>query len=377
VSLFVLALVAAMPLVVRALARRMGARQWPATGAALASAYFLTQWAAGERPQTLTYVFFPLALLLARDALAGSNRALGQLGLLFVAWSNFHLAFTAGLAAIGCVAVFDGLQHRRLPRAASVVAVAGIAGLCNPYFLGAYTSSLSVRAESKAVDIAEWEPLRLAYGNHRVGLFFLLLGFVALARTGRFRCLDVVVPIVVFTALTFDARRNLPFAVTLVAPEIALALPALHGGLAAYASSRRFAFVAGAVAGLGLMTVTALAALADLRPVAAPDYPVEGVVRIPAGCRLLNEYAVGGYITARRYPDVRVSQDGRNNLYGVEAIAAQTDVLAARGNWLEWIDDNEVNCALVTDRRAIVDELAARGWTTEGTDPGWVLLLRR
>ena len=374
VSLLALAVVAAMPVVVGALARRDGARPWPAAGAALFTMYFLTQWAGGERPQTLSYVLFPIAVYLARQARDGSNRALAGLGVLMVAWSNMHLAFTAGITAIGLIAAFDALGRRSLRRPAAVVPVALVAGLCNPYFFGAYTSSLSVRSESKAAEIAEWLPLNLSIWTHRVGVLFVVLGFVALVRTGRIRHLDVVAPIVFFTVLTVDARRNMPFVITLVAVELALAMPKLDGAVARYAESRRKPLLVGAVGGITVVLVAALLGLSGIRAVEPDDYPVAAAAQIPSGCRLLNEYGVGGYLIDHR-PDVRVSQDGRNNLYGTPLVNAQQEVLAGQGDWVGWLDANGVDCVLALADRPIVEPLVARGWFgTGGTK--WVLLTR-
>ena len=65
-------------------------------------------------------------------------------------------------------------------------------------------------------------------------------------------------------------------------------------------------------------------------PLRSPEFPSVAAAALPGGCRLLNEYNDGGYLILVR-PDVPVSQDGRNDLYGPRRLQEQEDVLNDRG----------------------------------------------
>jgi hypothetical protein len=96
------------------------------------------------------------------------------------------------------------------------------------------------------------------------------------------------------------------------------------------------------------------------------------VDRLPAGCRLLNDRAVGGLVLLRR-PDIAVAADGRNDLYGPAGDRLQTEWFQpeSRGGDLGQVDRDGVTCVLAADQPLLANELAARGWTLLPTDgPG-------
>jgi len=112
------------------------------------------------------------------------------------------------------------------------------------------------------------------------------------------------------------------------------------------------------------------------RPMPGTTFPVRATAAIPAGCRLLNEYDQGGYIIDHRWPDVLVSQDGRNNLYGESELFTENGVLNAAPGWKAWLDANNVNCVLAYPYRPLVVQLRNAGWREAASDPSAILLIR-
>jgi hypothetical protein len=374
-SVVMLACIVGLAAVLYTVCRHAGARPWPSAAIAVVATYIASPFAA-ERPQSVSFLLFPLAIALGRRALAGSNRALMQLGVLVVFWANLHLSFTGAVACVGLLAAVEAVVTRAIRRPALVVAVITVAGVVTPYGIGSFTASLGVRGDSKAVHIKEWERLDPRQLPQLCALLLLVACAFALVRTGRWRDPRVVAPIALFAALTIDAQRNIPFAMALVAPEIALGWPALRGAIADYSRSRRQPIIAGSLIGLAVVAIAYASAVTDLRPATPRIYPVRAVQAIPGGCRLLNEYKDGGYIIEKRWPDVLVSEDGRNDLYGVDLLRTQQDVLDAKGNWSGWLDRNAVDCVLANPHREIVTELQSRGWTVAVREHAGVLLLR-
>jgi len=372
VSTLMLAAVFAFPFAVFAVARRIGATP-AAGGLAAATAAYLAAPMRAERPQVVSFLLFPMAWLLVTSALRGRQRSLVALGALFVIWSNFHLTFSAGVLLVLLVAAADALAHRRIVRPVLVVAVVGTAGLVNPYGWGAYAASLDVRTKSQGVEIQEWGHVDLSDFTQAMATLVLLAALMSVARTGRWRRLDVVVPLVVFGALAMDARRHLPFMLVLAAPEMALGLSTnLPPTLRRYLRSRRRPLMIGLVAGTIVAAVSLLPP--DLRP--RSEFPVRGIAAIPTGCRLLNEYVHGGLILERRWPEVAVSMDGRNDMYGDARVIEQTQVLNAERDWDAWLDANHVDCLLAEPERAIVTALERAGWNVATREQAGVLLLR-
>lgn len=358
-------------------ARRAGAGPWASAGWASAAAVVASPFVV-ERPQTGSFVCFAAAVVCARAALGGSARALAALGALFVCWSNLHLAFTAGVLVVALVAAGSAVRTRRWARAAAVAGVAALAGCANPYGPGAYTASLTVRSDSKAAGILEWQPVDPSNPLQLAVLAAAGATVVALARTGRIRRPDVVAPLVVVGAMALDARRNLPLLVVLLVPELAVATTAAFGAPRAARSrgARPDPRVAGLLAGLAVLAALQAALLRDLRPVTSGSAPVRSAASVPAGCRLLNGYVEGGWIVYARGPGVLVSMDPRNDLYGARRIREQIAVLEARGAWREWIDGHGVDCVVARTDAPLVGALRAAGWPTAARDARHVLLVR-
>lgn len=354
------------------LARRAGAREWPSVAVASTFTVLLTPWVA-ERPHMLTYLFFAATLVLAPRALAGSNRALLAQVALIVVWVNFHLATTVGVALIAILAFASVVRTRRLTRPLVVTAAAALASLCSPFGISVYTAAFESRTTSHL--IKEWQPVDLMDPGDIAIVVVALVALLSLWHTGRWRRLDCILPVAVFAALTFDAVRNSPFLLLVASAEVALGLsalraPRLHGAL----RPRSTAVVHGLVLGLVLAAALQLPNLAEARSAPGEWYPVRGTRAIPAGCRLLNEDAFGGYITDKRWPEVLVSQDGRNG--SEQDLERQRLVLAGRPGALEWINQHRVGCVLAAPDRPLVDLLRAEDWRVTAKDPSAVLLMR-
>jgi hypothetical protein len=91
-----------------------------------------------------------------------------------------------------------------------------------------------------------------------------------------------------------------------------------------------------------MLRIGAALALAALVALAAPslthigrprpaDYPVALMPDLPHGCRLFTTDVIGSYVVLAR-PDVLVSLDTRNNLYGSALSIAEDRVLRGSGN---------------------------------------------
>lgn len=326
-----------------------------------------------ERPQVLSYLLFAGALLLADRALRGSNGATVGLATLIVCWANVHLAFSLGVALVVLIAVGRAIHDRRWRRPMVVAVAAGLAGLCTPHGIGGYTAALAVRNTSSVIQ--EWRHIDLTRPHDLGVVLLILLTLVAMARTGRWRRLDCVLPVCALIALTVDSMRQEAFLALVIAPELALGLSSFPvKTLRGRNLMRARALWHGAVVGLVIVIAVSLVEVTRFRGTPATFYPVDATAAIPDGCRLLNEYVFGGYITDERWPDVLVSQDGRNPLE--QDFERQEEVLDGRAGAMEWIDDNGVDCALVRPDRPIVGQLRTRGWRRVATDPSAVLLVR-
>jgi hypothetical protein len=83
--------------------------------------------------------------------------------------------------------------------------------------------------------------------------------------------------------------------------------------------------------GLAAGAVVALPSLGHIGRPNLAYYSIKVVTGIPPHCRLFNTDTLGGFVILER-PDVRVSLDSRNDLYGRQLVLAEQQVLADK--WL-------------------------------------------
>jgi hypothetical protein len=100
------------------------------------------------------------------------------------------------------------------------------------------------------------------------------------------------------------------------------------------------------------------------------------VEALPDGCRVLNEYDDGGWITHLRLDDgVLVAQDGRNDAFGVAVLEQVQGLVDGRPGTLAYLRAHDVGCLLLSPDRPVVAQARAAGWTEVAADPGRVLLV--
>ena len=370
--------------------RVFGARQVPAYVAAPLALVVITPWIS-DRPQLASFALYPLTLAAAHLAGRGGRLRgwwLVAVGALFVVWVNVHSVALFGVMAVAALeagVVVDRLwaRHRSGERTtvgsivgvlmppAAVVVTAAAATLVNPWGLGLHRHSLEVRRLS-ASTISEWYPL-VKSGPVMIIPIAVAVAVAAIAVTaGARRRAELILPLVLTAVLTVDAIRNAPF---LVLGAAVLATPMLSRRKLALGERRDLALV-GVVAALVISLVLAVPHIVDSGD-AGPNIAVASTRALPAGCHLRNDYRLGGYVIWDR-PDVPVSADGRNDLYGLDgydqnvwfenATAAASAPAAFRAEGTD--------CVLAAPDSPLVPVLEADGWTVVGTDPIGVALVR-
>jgi hypothetical protein len=104
---------------------------------------------------------------------------------------------------------------------------------------------------------------------------------------------------------------------------------------------------------------------------------VRAIDAIPAGCRLFNDYNLGGHVIERRWPEVAVSSDGRNDMYGVDRLRPQFDLLRGEVPAEATLAAMGVDCVLVEPDRELTEALrASAAWREVVADPNGVLFVR-
>ncbi len=355
------------------LASRLGASPAVAAVFATVATALLLGWFSA-RPQLVDYVAVPVLVLLLRGITGGRSGwlwALACVGLAAV-WMNLHAAALLGVAiaaALGVVLVLRPGSRRRGWLVLGAAATMAVATLATPYGLAGYSQAGSVQGASAGV-ITEWAPLNPA---DPVQLVAVVAGFGAFVCSVRLRDPVLAVALALTTAGGVLAIRLLPIAVLLaVAP---LAAAASSPALLARLRGLRAVTIPGTVVWLVLAGWFAAGALTHPGRPDASLYSPDAITAIPSGCRVVNTYAVGGYLGLVR-PDVLVSIDSRNDLFGAQRVLAATQLIDGVGDVTAGLDG--ADCVLVPTGVPLAQRLAGDpSWSQTARDSIQVLYLRR
>lgn len=337
------------------------------------------------RPQTASFLFFPILLWLLETA-PDQPRRLWVLPVLFLAWANLHGAFIIGFVLAGCYAAGWMIENWR-DRAAVVdrkclfvigaVVLSVVASLINPYGLKALTfSSRVVKYAFITQHIYEWAPPE--FTRFFVPFMLMLAVSVILAFNARRRLKpgDWVLQ-AVFGFFALRMRRQIAFFPLAVFPALAVGISELSETLRARNKLRaRLGDVLVALIAFCLVAVS-FALYSNARApfgsgLAPGRFPVLAAQKLEdsaAGGAVFNDYNDGGYLIWRLWPKWKVAIDGRVDVYGPEA--ARMYQQTWKGNdWKVALDSMQARAIL--GRREILRASPAHNLYTEiGKDPNW------
>jgi len=364
------------------LARRLGATAPVAGSLVVAGSVGAIAWLS-VRPQLVDYIAVPLLLLVTmRAGPALRARSLLIIAVIEAAWVNLHLAAPLGIAVVICaglgtqvsarLALPADARRRMLPRAAvtaTAPALAALAGtLANPGGLAIIQQLRDVSSSSAGL-IAEWQHISFTSPDQVAMLGAGVLATAIAARHGRW---DLALVLGMLAASAAYVIRMLPI---LDVVAVAVLAAALNGPrLRAWAKDRCPILRLGAAAAVAALAVRAAIALPDLGNTV---YPADSIRALPSGCRLFHSYSLGGIVILLR-PDVPVSIDSRNDLYGRQDVLAEQRILTASSGGPESLQRLGVNCVLIPGNSGLARQLLrSPGWRQVTTNPAATVFLRR
>jgi len=300
-----------------------------------------------------------------------------------VVWVNIHSVALFGVAVIAAYsagACWESLRARRtaspVVAAVTVTGVAGLAMLVNPWGIGLLTHSLDV-ARLSGPTMSEWYPLWRAGPIALVPVVVAALASVLVVRTGGWRRPSLALPLAFAGLASVQAIRNAPFFALVAAVCGAAMVSAPSEVMRARLAERRALATFGVVVALVVALVVAVPRVAATGDPGG-EVPVASTAALPAGCRLLNDYRLGGWVIFAR-PDVPVSADGRNDLYGLEGYEQNAWFEAAAGpsaaSLATTLTEEGVDCVLARTDSPLPGALEADGWTVVGRDQAGIALV--
>lgn len=337
------------------------------------------------RPQLFTYLSFLILLLVLRDAEGGARRSLWLLPPLFVVWVNFHGGVLAGVGALGIWTAAHlalaalGRRPADAPPPALLIGVlvaCCVATLANPYGWELPAFLLETGTVPRP-DILEWRPLAIVSQAGLAYLAAMLLGAIALARSGRPRRPAVLALLAVLAVLPLLAYRHLQlfgmaFAI-LGAPHLADALRRRRAAPRVTEGSERLRpwFTGLAAFAALIMLVGTIPNLGCIRidPARAMGLPARAVGVLQAsGVRgdMAVVFGWGEFAIWKLRPRVRVSMDGRRETVYPDSIYQEyLRFQNGVGDWDALLDRPATDLALVAT------DLPTYNLTT--LKPGWAV----
>ena len=341
------------------------------------------------RPQVVSYGLLLVTMTLTVRLVdrRGRRLAVGAVGLfgLSALWVNLHLAALSGvIAATAGLAVLLVVRRREwrrlLPPSVLAVAAAALGCACSPLGGSVLTSALATRDASTEF-VAEWAPLwrapalcQLTWGVAALGLALTLLAWRRVPQSTALAVWSGGVAVLL--VLGVGAARFSAMALVLALP--AAAVWAAGTDWSAHPRLGTVRFLARGVAA-ALAAVYLVLAVVHLPDAGEPSGDIASratVEAVPAGCRVLNEYDDGGWITYLRGDDgVLVAQDGRNDAYGADVLVRLQGLIDGAPGTFTYLAQHDVGCLLLAPDRPVVAQARAAGWTQLAADHDRVLLV--
>ncbi len=355
------------------LARSLGANPVVSAATLLLGSVLVVGWLS-VRPQLVDYAAVLLLVLLLQATARGRRwgAAVLGVGLLMVVWVNLHAAVLLGVAIVAAYSVVllvDPARSTPPTRGLLALAAALAGSLVNPYGLDVLTQAAHVQATSTGI-VEEWARPDLTSPAQLVPLALAGLALVFAARRRDAALIAAVGVCLVGSVLVL---RMQPLAVLVaLAPVAALAsAPRVRD----YVRSRHVVLYPGMALGLVALTVVAAPSLGHI---GRPDPNIFAVAvhhRIPVGCHVFNSYLLGGQLILER-PDVAVSIDSRNDLYGPERVAAAQAVIDGTGDPAAALQG--AGCVLVPPTSGLARQLSRDpAWREVPPDTAAALFVRR
>jgi len=201
------------------------------------------------------------------------------------------------------------------------------------------------------------------------GLIAVAAGLGAAFLAWRARRWDAVGILLLLTVATMDGIRFAPLVAVFAMPEFAVA----GARLAVRPHMVKRILAAGCAVLLALVVAGAHSFAKPGAALASPSL----VAQLPHGCRLVDDMLVGGAVILLR-PDVQVSLDSRNDMYGRDTVLSVINLLANAPGTMARIDAAGVNCVLANSPYRLVTALSHDPrWQTIGSDGYRTLIVRR
>jgi hypothetical protein len=363
----------------------------------------------GVRPQMFSLLFASIFIsFLDRYSRREASPSVWWLAPLMILWVNLHAGFALGLVLIVLTIaglLLDWLLLRkdsfahvwRHARPLSGLLVICVAAVClNPNGARIYSYPFETLSSHAMMQyIQEWRSPDFHNPLFQFLALLLLATFTALALSNKRARPGELLMLAATAWATLRSGRNVTFFALVAIPLLAehsCTLIASHRWSRWLGTSKKrepeqrsplkivlnvllFA-LALAVVALGVGRAVKLQPVVEAQefPAAAVDFIRDQKPAQP----IFNEYAWGGYLIWKLYPDYRVYIDGRADVYGDELMKEFLAVNDGKPTWREPLDNHGIRTVLVKPDAALASLLRRDGvWQNVFEDKQAVIFVRR
>jgi hypothetical protein len=284
-------------------------------------------------------------------------------------WSNMHLGYLFGLGMMYLWLLCTILRDYRTDMASlrtplALTALTSLAPMVSPLGPGALLVPLDYLTSNRAAfgSIQEWASPNF----HIITMAPMIIAIGLLLMTGlptsRKQLFGLALVLMVLTA-ALVSRRNIPlFAIMfpiVAAESIELRWPARVRASRIGSQPANWAFATT----LAIVTFSGLAIFGrqlHSEPNVSAGLPTEGVAYVrehQLGTRMLNTYNWGGYLISTLYPEVKVSIDGRSDLYGDHLLDQYLGLVSLDPNWRDELSQLDPDFILIPKNSPLAVEL--------------------
>ncbi|MDO8413595.1 MAG: hypothetical protein Q7S51_07390 [Gallionellaceae bacterium] len=280
----------------------------------------------GDRPQLLSFLFFPIvALLLEFSREKKVQWPLYLLPPIMLLWANMHGGITLGGVVLMLMALSYAIEWRWFEGQRfggkwffAIIVFAVLCTLLTPsglntyWYLAAYQLGDGVlnreRTSEYASPITLWQDM-----NIMVPFYwgFLLLAVIALPKAFKKSHLTPLWVSLLLAAISLNAFRYIPFFILYAAPYVALGLSRLTAPIKFPTLPAYGAILAIALFTLGYGVQHGQAFQGGLNPARYPIGAVEFIQKNKLSGKIFNGYTWGGYLIWHLNPQINVYIDGR------------------------------------------------------------------
>jgi hypothetical protein len=311
------------------------------------------------RPQVVSYLLTALvtaAWLRTRD----DHRMRVWLVPLVWLWAMLHGMWPVALL-VGAVTTvglaLDRAPGRVVARSSGLVVACAVAAAATPVGPSLYGGVVAVG--DRASYFAEWLPPDWVTWRSAAFAALLAATLVGLWVRGRNSWTETLL-ITLAGLFAAYSVRTVPVGAAVLAPLAAAPLQSLLGRRTPVTRRERRAVLGGTAAALAVLAL-AVPYTSD-KPLSEPAWADRELGAMPPGTKVLNDWALGGYLMWR-YPQLDLVMHGYGDTFTTAELTRNNDLLSTRPGWQQDLRHLGVRVAVLRPNTALAIQLATtQGW---------------